>query len=115
GSPRMTDRLAALAADLEKQMPAEPSRVRIVNLPATLDAQALAQLIQQTVQQLGRAGPANPGGFTGPVSVSPDPAGGAVIVWANDTDFASVGELIKALSQPEPGAALTVKVYPLTS
>ena len=115
GSPRMTDRLAALAAELEKQMPAEPSRVRIVSLPPSSDAQSLSQVIQQTVQQLGRAGVGNLGGFTGPVSVSPDPAGGALIVWANDTDFASVKDLIRALSQSDPGAALTVKVYPLTS
>lgn len=115
GSPRLTDRLAALVAELQKQMPAEPSRVRIVGLPASADAQSLAQIIQQTVQQLGRAGPANPGGFTGPVSVAPDPAGGSLIVWANDTDFRAVGDLIRALAQTESGASLTVKVYPLST
>ena len=49
GSPRLTDRLAALAAELEKQMPAEPSRVRIVALPTSTDAQGLSQIIQQTI------------------------------------------------------------------
>lgn len=115
GSPRATDRLAALAAELEKQMPAEPSKVRIVGLPAAADAEALTQVIRQTVQQLGRVGPGNPGGFTGPVSVMPDPTGISLIVWANDTDFGSVGDLIRAVSQVEPSSSLTVKVYPLAS
>lgn len=115
GSPRATDRLAALAAQLEQQMPAEPSKVRIVGLPPLADTESLAQVIRQTVQQLGRVGPGNPGGFTGPVSVMPDPGATALIVWANDTDFESVGELIRAVSQLEPAASLTVKVYPLAS
>lgn len=115
GSPRMTDRLAALAAELERQMPAEPSRVRIVALPASADADGLAAIVRQTVQQLGRASATNPGGFTGPVTVSADPAGGALIVWANDTDFESVGGLIGAVSQLEPATSLTVKVYPLAT
>lgn len=115
GSPRLTDRLVALAAELERQMPAEPSRVRIVTLPVSAEADQLAQLIRQTVQQLGRSGPGNPSGFTGPVSVMADPAGTALIVWANDTDFQAVGDLIRAVSQVQSSAALTVKVYPLQS
>lgn len=115
GSPRATDRLAALAAELEKQMPAEPSKVRIVGLPPAIDANAISDVIRQTVTQLGRSSGTNPGGFTGPVSVSPDPAGAALIVWANDTDFTSVAELIRAVTQLEPGASLTVKVFPLAS
>lgn len=116
GSPRATDRIAALAAQLEKQMPAEPTRCRIVALPGGADAEPLAQIIRQTVQQIGRAGAANPGGFTGQVSCSSDPAGGALFVWANDTDFRSVTDLIKAVAQLDGGgAALTIKVYPLSS
>jgi type II secretion system protein D len=115
GSPRLTDRLAALAAELEKQMPAEASKVRIVGLPPAADAEALSQIIRQTVQQLGRVGPGNAGGFTGAVSVMPDPAGTALIVWANDTDFSSVGDLIRAVSHLEPAGSVTVKVYPLAS
>lgn len=115
GSPRMTDRIAALAQQLESQMPAEPTKVRIVTLPATMDARPLAQVVMQTVGQLGRAGPTNPGGFTGAVSVAPDPSGGALIVWANDTDFASVGALIGSLTQLDAATELTVKIYPLSS
>ncbi len=115
GSPRVTDRLAALAAELEKQMPSEPSKVRIVGLPPATDAEALSQIVRQTVQQLGRVGVGNPGGFTGQVSVMPDPSGASLIVWANDTDFGSVADLIRAVSHLEPAASITVKVYPLTS
>jgi type II secretion system protein D len=99
GPPRATDRVAALAAQLEKQMPPEASKCRIIQLPAGLDAQPLATLVQQSVNQIGRAGPQNPGGFTAPVVCNPDPAGGALIVWANDTDFSSLSDLIRGLAQ----------------
>ncbi|MFM9994415.1 MAG: secretin N-terminal domain-containing protein [Phycisphaerales bacterium] len=115
GSPRITDRLAALASMLEQQMPPEATRVRIVTLPESADAQAVAAVVRQTAEQIGRAGPQNPGGFTGPVVAQPDPAGGALIVWANDTDFAAIGQLIGSLAAADPGATLTVKVYPLAS
>lgn len=113
GSPRLTDRIAALAAQLEEQMPAEPSGVRIVTLPEAADAQAIYQVVSQTVRQIGRASAANPGGFTGQVAVQPDPSGTALIVWANETDFRSVGRLIGSLSEIDPSLSLTVKVYPL--
>lgn len=115
GSPRMGDRLAALAKALESQMPSEPTGVKIVELPTSVDADAAAQLVRQTVTQLGRLGPTNPGGFTGPVTVSVDPAGSALIVLSNDTDFETVARLIAATSRGAVGGKVTVKVYPLTS
>lgn len=115
GSPRLTDRIAALAAQLEAQMPAEPSSVRIVTLPEGSDAQAIAQLVNQTVRQVGNATPGNPGGFTGRVAVQPDPSGSAIIVWANRTDFESVGSLIASVSSLEADVSLTVKNYQLTN
>lgn len=115
GSPRATDRLARLAAELIAQIPAEPTRVRVVSLPPSLDADAVAQVVRQTVQQLGRATATNPGGFTGAVAVAPDPAGGALIVWANDTDFQPVAEVIRALAQTDPGLSTVVKVYRLAT
>lgn len=115
GSPRLTDRIAALAAQLEEQMPAEPSSVRIVTLPTGADAGAIAQLVNQTVGQVGTAGPGNPGGFTGRVTARPDPTGSAIIVWANSTDFESVGALVASVSQLGSDTALTVKNYPLAN
>ncbi len=113
GSPRLTDRIAALAAELEQQMPAEPSSVHIVTLPASADAQAISQIVNQTMQQVGRASARNPGGLTGSVGVLPDPSGTALIVWANQTDFQALGKLIASVSSLDPSLSLTVKVYPL--
>jgi type II secretion system protein D len=115
GSPRLTDRLASLAAELERQMPSEPVRVRLVALPAALDAEHCAEVVRQTVRQLGSTSAQNPGGFTGAVSVAVDPSGGAMIVWANDTDFTTVGDLIRAVSQLETSKAYAVRVFPLSS
>jgi type II secretion system protein D len=115
GSPRMTDRLAALVGQLQSQMPAEPSSVRLVSIPTSMDAPTLAQVVNQTVSQLGRMSPANPGGFTGAVTITPDPTGSALIVVCNQTDFETVGALIASMSQLGSTATMAVKVYPLVN
>ncbi|MEX2217316.1 MAG: secretin N-terminal domain-containing protein [Phycisphaerales bacterium] len=115
GPQRAADRAAALAAQLERQMPPEPTRCRIVELPAGTEAEPIANLIRQTVQQIGRAAPGNNGGFTGPVVCSSDPAGGALIIWANETDFQGVTDLIRGVSQigNSAGANLPVRYLKL--
>jgi len=115
GSPRMTDRLAALAAELEKQMPAEASIIRVVTLPDGSDARQIAEVVNQTARQIGRKGPDNPGGFAGAISILPDPAGSALIVLASPSDFDTVGPLIAAVSQVDIAKKVTVKIYPLAS
>ncbi|HYE60488.1 MAG TPA: secretin N-terminal domain-containing protein [Phycisphaerales bacterium] len=115
GSPRLTDRLATLAAQLQQQMPAEPTGVHVISLPTTTDLDALANLLRTTTQQIGRLSLTNPGGFSGPVNILPDPAGAALIVLCNDTDFATVGKLVATLAGNTAASATTVKVYPLTN
>ncbi|TVQ62329.1 MAG: hypothetical protein EA378_05260 [Phycisphaerales bacterium] len=113
GSPRATERVAALARELESQMPAEPVAVRLVGLPSGADARAIAGIVQQTAGRIGRASDANPGGFTGAVAVQPDPEQAGLIVWANDADFESLRGLIAALAQPGAAESVTVKIYRL--
>ncbi len=115
GSERLTGRLTELARELERQAPAEPLGVRVVKLPDSADARSVSNLINQTVRQVGRASDNNPSGFTGRVAVSPDPDAGAVIVWANDTDFETVSSLISGVSRLDRSAELTIKVYPLVN
>jgi type II secretory pathway component GspD/PulD (secretin) len=115
GSPRATDRIAAIAAQLQQNLPAEPSAVRIVPMPASADVGSVAQLVNQMIAQIGRAGPQNPGGFTGPVSIATDPAGSSLIIAANQTDFTVIGELIGNVLSLSTTQSLAVKVYPLTS
>lgn len=115
GSPRATERLAAIAAQLQQQMPSEPVSVRIVTLPPSLDAGSLAGVVNQTMQQMGRASAQNPGGWSGTVSVSADPVGGALIVLANDTDFAGISRLISSIARIDSTMKITVKLYPLTN
>lgn len=115
GSPRMTDRLAALIVELEKQMPAEPATIRVVTLPDGMDARLVAEIVNQTTRQVGRVGPDNPSGFTGAISVLADPGGSALIVLSNPSDFETVGPLIAAVSQVDNAKKVTVKIYPLAS
>lgn len=113
GSPQATERLALLAAELQSQIPGEPAGVRIVTLPPSFDAQTIVQIVRPLLNQIGQINAANPGGFTGPVTIVPDPTGSAVIVLANDTDFAVVGPMIASITQLDASSALTVKVYRL--
>ena len=109
----MAERIAQLASELAEQMPAAARRLRIVRLDEGEDARSLERLVRSTIQQLGMASVENPGGLTWQVSIIADPGGGALIISANDTDFAVVGELIGAVSNQETATARTVKVYPL--
>jgi len=115
GSSRVTDRVSQLAAELERQMPAEPVAVNVVELPSGVDARAVTQLVNQTVRQVGRASQTNPGGFTGPVAVAADPSGRALIVWANDTDYESVGAVISGVARVGGTDRVAIKVYPLAN
>jgi type II secretion system protein D len=115
GSPRVTDRLASLAEQIQQQLPQEATRTRVIRLPSSANANAIAQIVRQTVQRVGRASTENPSGFTGRPDVVPDPIGSSLIVWANDTDFEVLGELIGAVSRLEASESLTLKVYPLVN
>lgn len=115
GSPRTTEQLAELAAMLQDQMPGDPATVRVVTLPAGIDQQSLSQLVGQTITTIGRRSTTNPGGFTGPVSLLPDPTGNALVVLSNSTDFETIGSLIAGVAQVSGASQLTIKVYPLNS
>lgn len=115
GSPRMTERLAALAAELEKELPPEPTLVRIITLPPSVDPQSVAEAARQAIQQIGRRNANNPTGFTSTAAVLPDPAGNAVIIIANETDFATLSPLVASVADPGTALRVTVKVYPLSS
>lgn len=113
GSPRATERVAELIRLLQEQIPPEPGRVRIVNLPEGADTNQVANLVNSTIRQIGQSSTSNPSGFTGRVAVIADPTGNALVVSANDTDFASLREVIAALAQPGRKVEMTVKVYAL--
>ncbi|MBN4082671.1 hypothetical protein JYS44_00385, partial [Phycisphaeraceae bacterium AH-315-B13] len=115
GSTVMTDRIAELAAEIERMAPPSPTRARIIRLPAGVDPNAVAQILARTSQQIGQRSDTNPGGFTGRVAAAPDRAGNSIVVWANDTDFESVRPLIAAMAQPVSTSPRVVKVYPLST
>ncbi|MCB9844403.1 MAG: hypothetical protein H6811_00235 [Phycisphaeraceae bacterium] len=115
GSSRLAQRLAELVKELEGQIPSAPAGVRVVTLPQDIDPNAVAGIVRETIRQVGRATDENPGGFTGSVSVAPDPLGGSVIVWANDEDFRVLRQIIASVARPGAATQLVVKVYPLAN
>ncbi|MCC5787000.1 MAG: hypothetical protein JJU33_09900 [Phycisphaerales bacterium] len=115
GSSRLADRVAELARELQDQLPPEPTAVRVIGLPDGVDARGIVGVVRETVGQVGRASDQNPAGFTGRVGITADPAGDAVIVWANDTDFEVLGTLIASIARAGAGESRTVKIYPLSN
>lgn len=113
GAPRLTDRVVELATSLAEQIPPEPPGVHVVQLPEGTDAEAVRQVVQLTVNQVGVRGPESAGGFTGRVVVQTDPSATALIVWANEPDFEAVREVIRAVALAEHDSTLTIKVYAL--
>jgi type II secretory pathway component GspD/PulD (secretin) len=104
GPSRLTERVRQLAEELEQRMPPEPTKVRIVELSKSSNARSITNIINQTIRQIGYQSDANPTGFTSRVTIAPDPAGTAVIVWANDTDFETIGPLIGQIDAGETKA-----------
>jgi type II secretion system protein D len=100
GSPRQAERLAALIAELEKQMPAEAASIHIIKVAAGTDVAAVVTAVNQTIQTLSRGAQKS---LTGPVSVVADPSGTGIIVVANKTDFEVVGKLVASLAENTAG------------
>jgi type II secretory pathway component GspD/PulD (secretin) len=115
GSPRQTDRVAALAEQLAGQIPSQPGQVRVITLPPSSDVAALAQVVNSTIGQISSTAQGRRSGFTGPVSVTADTAGSALIVFANDLDFETIGGVIASVSQLDNPTKTTIKVYPLVN
>lgn len=115
GSTWATERAQALATELQRQLPAEPLSVTVVQLPDAAEAWTIAQVVNGAIGQIGQSSRENPGGFTGRCSVQPDPNGSALIVSANATDLRTITEIISAVATPHPGSDLTVKAYPLAN
>ena len=113
GAERVSDRVIDLAREIVAELPAEPGRVRVVELPDGVDSRLVAQTVSGTIRQVGRSSERNPGGFAGAVSVAPDPAGGALVVWANDTDFGAIRQLIASLAGAGVGETMVSRVYAL--
>jgi type II secretion system protein D len=103
GPPKIAERVERLIRELEAQFPAEASAIRLIEMPAGVDPQGLAQMIQQAAARAGRVSAENPGGFTGAVSAAADRGSATLIVWANDTDFASLRPLIAGLARTASG------------
>ncbi|MBL0926119.1 MAG: hypothetical protein IBJ11_00510 [Phycisphaerales bacterium] len=115
GSSRQADAVARLAETIQRELVAEPGKLRVVRLGGGSDPGQLAGILNAAFGQIGRRSAENPGGFSGRVGAVADPQGGALLVAANDADFATISQLITALVGPAQPSSLTVKIYPLSS
>ncbi len=112
GSPREIERAMRLVEQASKSLPAEGSRIRAIQLPASADPTSLASVV---VGAIARITP--PGGAVGDlakrVAVVADPERRALLVVASDRDFETVGQLVATLARGQQTEQVVVKSYVL--
>ncbi|MCA9296085.1 MAG: hypothetical protein KC983_06195, partial [Phycisphaerales bacterium] len=112
GAPRAIERVQSMIEQLQDQLPAPGSRVRVVPMPDGVDARTVTQLITQVLRQVT---PANGqrGDIARRAAVVADQQSNAVVITSTDHDFSIIGDLVATFSRPTATDRLAVKVYPL--
>ncbi len=100
GSPQANRRLAQLAEQIQSQVPGLPEHIRYIALDDRADANQVATVVNNMVNQMRRRGVA--GGLTGEVAIIADQQGSGLIVSANDVDFEAIGRVITAMNRFTP-------------
>jgi type II secretory pathway component GspD/PulD (secretin) len=112
GSPREIERAMRLIEQASKSLPAEGSRIRAIQLPASADPTSLASVVVGTIARM-----TPPGGAVGDlakrVAVIADPERRALLVVASDRDFETVGQLVATLARGQQTEQVVVKSYVL--
>ena len=112
GSPREIERAMRLVEQASKSLPAEGSRIRAIQLPASADPTSLASVVVGTIARI-----TPPGGAVGDlakrVAVVADPERRALLVVASDRDFETVGQLVATLARGQQTEQVVVKSYVL--
>jgi len=100
GTPQANRRLAQLAEQIQSQIPGLPEHIRYIALDDRANANQVASVVNNMVNQMRQRGVA--GGLTGEVAVIADQQGAGLIVSANDVDFAVIGRVITAMNRFTP-------------
>jgi len=112
GSARAVDRAAGLASQIEDRLPAQPGTVHYITLDENANAQAITQLLNQTLQQLSPGGRGN-NTIARRVGVLADQPNNAIILICSDTDFATVGDILAAITIASDADRLPLTVMEL--
>jgi len=115
GSPRALERVAALAEQLQRELPQQPGTVRAIALPPDLAVRNIAELVKSALAGIFPAPAGTRGAAPARVSVIADEGSNALIVIASDKDFDTVASLVAAVARPPAGETVSIKVYPLQS
>ena len=113
GPPRELDRLAALADEVEDNLPEEGGIIRMVPLPAGMDAKSVAGIVNQTIRMVVPAGGVR-GDLARRAMVIADPIANSVIVTCRDDEFPLIADLIASSAREPDAPKVVVRVFPLT-
>jgi type II secretion system protein D len=112
GTPRQLAQFAELAAQAQAQLPQEGSIVRVVELPESIDATAIAQLVNQTLEMLVPAG-GNRADVSRRSSIVADRQGQSLLITCRASDFTIISEIIAAAATPRRLDGVTIRAFRL--
>lgn len=112
GSPRQLAQFAALAEQAQAELPQEGSIVRVVELPTSINAASIAQLVNQTLKMLVPAG-GKRADVANRSSIVADPQGQSLVITCRASDFKIISEIIAAAATPRRRDGMTIRVYRL--
>jgi len=112
GSPRAVERVRALAAQAQDELPDAGTTVRTIPLPEGVSPVQLRTLVSQTLRSIRPSG-GGVGDLARRVGVIADENGRSLIITASDADFETVASLIAAYARQPAAEELTLRSYSL--
>lgn len=112
GSPRAVERVRALAAQAQDELPDVGTTVRTIPLPDGVSPTQLRNLVSQTLRSIRPSG-GKAGDLARRVGVIADENGRSIVITASDADFETVASLVAAYARKPAGEQLTLRSYSL--
>ena len=110
GSPESIESVTALVNELAAELPPPPAEILSIELPASVDPNALTRLLQNALLQLDVAGGTS---RAQKIGLLPNPESNALVVTASESDLDLVTQLLAAIAKPVGDAPREARVFRL--
>lgn len=110
GSPESIESATALVNELAAELPPPPAEILSIELPPSVDPNALTKLLQNALLQLDVAGGTR---RAQKIGLLPNPESNALVVTASPSDLELVTQLLAAIAKPVGDAPREARVFRL--
>ncbi|MEL7072631.1 MAG: secretin N-terminal domain-containing protein [Planctomycetota bacterium] len=110
GSPESIESATALVNELAAELPPPPAEILSIELPQSVDPNALTKLLQNALLQLDVAGGTR---RAQKIGLLPNPESNALVVTASPSDLELVTQLLAAIAKPVGDAPREARVFRL--